>query len=102
MFLSLYVIHKAWRVTAVAGLHVTFNHTGTLRVLYLVILVTHLVLAMVVPVLAIWLIRLGLAEQFDRHRRLARVGYPIWLYVSITGVLIYLMLYHWNLPPPSQ
>ena len=102
VFLVLYVVHKAWRATAGTGLHTVFNHAGAIKVIYFVILLTHLVLAMAVPVLAIWLIRLGLAERFDRHRRVARVGYPIWLYVSVTGVLIYLMLYHWNPTPKSQ
>ncbi len=56
-------------------------------------------LAMAVPVLAIALIRLGLRKRFILHRRLARLAWPIWLYVSVTGVVIYVMLYHLNPMP---
>ena len=59
-------------------------------------LLTHIVGAMFVPILAIRLIQLAITKQFPRHRRLARWGFPLWLYVSVTGVMIYLMLYHWN------
>jgi uncharacterized membrane protein YozB (DUF420 family) len=58
------------------------------------------VLAMTVPVFAIALITLGLRGRFERHRRLARVAWPIWMYVSVTGVLIYLLLYPLN-PLPA-
>ena len=51
---------------------------------------------MAVPVLAIWLIRLGLRDERARHRRLARIAWPIWMYVSVTGVVIYILLYHLN------
>ena len=100
LFLALYIAHKVWKAWSGAGLHTTFNYTGAIKNLYLVILVTHLVLAMIVPVMAIWLIRLAVAGRFDRHRRVAHVGLPVWLYVSVTGVLIYMMLYHWNTLPP--
>jgi uncharacterized membrane protein YozB (DUF420 family) len=62
-------------------------------------LFTHLTLAMAVPVLAIALIRLGLRKRFTLHRRLARLAWPIWIYVSVTGVVIYVMLYHLNPMP---
>ena len=51
---------------------------------------------MTVPVLAIMLVRLGLTKRFERHKRLARIAWPIWMYVSVTGVVIYAMLYHFN------
>jgi uncharacterized membrane protein YozB (DUF420 family) len=54
---------------------------------------------MAVPVLAIALIRLGLRKRFTLHRRLARLAWPIWIYVSVTGVVIYVMLYHLNPMP---
>jgi uncharacterized membrane protein YozB (DUF420 family) len=101
LFLVLYVAHKLWKASSGTGLHTTFNYSGAIQTLYLVILFTHLVLAMVVPVIAIWLIRLAVTERFARHRRVARVGFPVWLYVSVTGVLIYMMLYHWNAPLPQ-
>jgi putative membrane protein len=73
---------------------VRFPHTGMLRTVYLSILGTHTVLAAAVPVLAIITLRRGLAGRFDRHRAIARWTLPIWLYVSVTGVVVYLMLYH--------
>jgi protein SCO1/2/putative membrane protein len=48
-----------------------------------------------VPVLALITIYRGLKSQWEKHRRIAKVTFPIWLYVSVTGVIIYLMLYHW-------
>jgi uncharacterized membrane protein YozB (DUF420 family) len=73
---------------------VPFQKTGAIRTVYLSILGTHTVLAALVPVLAIITLRRGLAARYDRHRRLARWTLPIWLYVSITGVVVYVMLYH--------
>jgi putative membrane protein len=55
---------------------------------------------MSVPVFAIALIRLGLRDERARHRRIARVAWPIWIYVSVTGVLIYLLLYPFNPSTP--
>jgi len=72
-----------------------FGHEGTtLRTVYLTILVTHTILAAAVPVLAIITLRRGLAAKYDRHRKIARWTLPIWLYVSVTGVVVYVMLYH--------
>lgn len=65
------------------------------RVLYLGILIPHVILAAAVPVLALRVFWLAWRQQWVRHRRLARITLPIWLFVSITGVLIYGMLYHW-------
>jgi len=71
-----------------------FEHTGVLRTVYLSILGTHTILAAAVPVLAIITLRRGLSGRYDRHRRIARWTLPIWLYVSVTGVVVYVMLYH--------
>lgn len=66
-----------------------------LRETYLAILLTHVVLAATVPFLAVVTIwRAVVRQDFVRHKRIARVTYPIWLYVSVTGVVIYVMLYH--------
>lgn len=65
------------------------------RAIYLAILGTHTVLAAAVPFLAIITLNHALRERFDRHRRIARWTLPVWLYVSVTGVLVYLMLYQW-------
>ncbi len=70
-----------------------FSGTGAVRTLYLSILGTHTVLAAAVPVLAIITLSRALRGRFDRHRRIARWTLPIWLYVSVTGVVVYWMLY---------
>ncbi len=67
---------------------------------YYPLLISHVLLATLVPVLAIVTIVLGLRDKRDTHRRWARVTFPIWLYVSVTGVLVYLILY-WFCPPPA-
>ncbi len=72
---------------------VRFQGTGTVRTVYLSILLTHTVLAAAVPFLAVATIVLARRERFETHRKLARVTLPVWLYVSVTGVVIYLMLY---------
>ena len=72
-----------------------FTHPGVVRYVYLAILLTHVVLAAaIVPLVAITVHR-ALCGEFDRHRRIARWTWPIWMYVSVTGVLIYFALYHW-------
>ena len=72
---------------------VRFQGTGPVRILYFSILLTHTVLAAVTAPLAILTLRRGLAGRFDLHRKIARVTFPIWIYVSMTGVIVYLMLY---------
>jgi uncharacterized membrane protein YozB (DUF420 family) len=73
---------------------VRFPKQGAIRTVYLSILTTHTTLAAAVPVLAILTLRRGLTGRLNAHRRLARWTLPIWLYVSVTGVVVYLMLYH--------
>src|SRR5262249_43789806 len=72
---------------------VRFKGTGTIRSVYLTILLTHTVLAAAVPVLATISLSRGLRRRFDAHRRISRWTLPIWLYVSVTGVIVYWMLY---------
>jgi len=72
---------------------VRFQGQGWVRTLYLSILATHTVLAAAVPVLAIVTLSRALRRRFDRHRAIARWTLPIWLYVSVTGVVVYWMLY---------
>lgn len=74
---------------------VRFQKTGAIRTIYLAILATHTVLAAAVPPLAIITLRRGLKERYDKHRKLARWTLPVWLYVSVTGVVVYWMLYRW-------
>jgi len=72
---------------------VYFHGRGWTRTLYFAILISHTILAIViVPMVLITLAR-GLREQFDRHRAIARWTFPIWLYVSVTGVIVYFMLF---------
>lgn len=73
---------------------VRFAGPPPVRMVYLAILVSHVVLAAAVPFLALRTIYLGLRGRRQAHRRLARWTWPIWLYVSLTGVVIYVMLYH--------
>lgn len=72
-----------------------FLGQGAIKPVYFTILITHVILAAAVPVLALITIYRGLKAQWEKHRRIAKVTFPIWLYVSVTGVIIYLMLYHW-------
>jgi uncharacterized membrane protein YozB (DUF420 family) len=72
---------------------VRFEKSGPIRAVYLTILATHIVLAATILPLALVTLSRALARRFDKHRRIARWTLPIWLYVSVTGVVIYLMLY---------
>lgn len=72
---------------------VKFDKPGWVRMMYLWILTTHTILAGTVPVLAIITLRFALKRQFAKHRAIAKWTYPIWLYVSVTGVIVYLLLY---------
>src|SRR6185437_11303509 len=71
---------------------VHFPGHGWAKAVYFSILISHTLLAAAVPVLVIITLTFALRQKFDRHRRLARWTYPIWLYVSVTGVIVYLML----------
>jgi uncharacterized membrane protein YozB (DUF420 family) len=87
LFLTSYVIYHA-QVGSVP-----FRGTGWIRTVYFSVLIPHVILAAaVVPPILITVSR-GLSAKYDKHRRIARWTLPIWLYVSITGVIVYLMLY---------
>lgn len=94
VFLVSYLYYHS-HVTAVTR----FAGQGWIRPVYFALLLSHTVLAMVV---ALWLVPVTLWRawrgQFDRHRAVARWALPVWFYVSVTGVLIYLMLYQWYAP----
>jgi uncharacterized membrane protein YozB (DUF420 family) len=70
-----------------------FPGTGAIRIVYFSILIPHVILAAAVLPLAIITLRRGLRRDDERHRRLAKVTLPIWLFVSVTGVIVYVMLY---------
>ena len=88
LFLVSYVIYHASHGST------KFEQPQPIRGIYLAILISHILLAATVPVLAIWTIWLGLKDRREKHRKVARWTLPIWLYVSVTGVVIYVMLYH--------
>lgn len=89
LFLACYVVYHAH-----AGSR-PFTGQGWIRPVYFTLLISHIVLAAIIVPLALTTIYRGLAAQVDRHKRLARWTLPIWLYVSVTGVIVYLLLYHW-------
>jgi len=94
LFLACYLTYHA-----IVG-HVPFAGQGVARTVYFTILISHILLAVTVPVLAIAMFALALRGRWAAHRRVGRVALPIWLYVSVTGVVIYLMLYHFY-PRPT-
>ena len=65
------------------------------RTLYFSILIPHVLLAALVPLMAIRVFQHAFSERWDAHRKLARITFPIWMFVSVSGVVIYGMLYHW-------
>jgi uncharacterized membrane protein YozB (DUF420 family) len=87
LFLICYVIYHA-QVGSVP-----FMRRGLVRLVYFTILITHVTLAAVVLPLAIVTLSRGLKARYSRHRAIARWTFPIWLYVSVTGVLVYVLLY---------
>ena len=87
LFLTSYVIYHAQ-----AGSR-PFPGQGPIRLVYFAILISHVILAAVILPLAIVTTARGLAGRFDRHRRIARWTFPLWMYVSLTGIVVYLMLY---------
>ena len=87
LFLISYLIYHA-NVGSVA-----FTGEGAIRLVYFAILISHIILAALILPLALMTLVQALRERFDRHRRIARWTLPVWLYVSVTGVVVYLMLY---------
>jgi putative membrane protein len=90
LFLVSYVVYHAQ-----AGSR-PFTGQGLARSVYFAILVTHVLLAAAILPLALVTLRRALGGDYVRHRRIARWTFPVWMYVSVTGVVIYLMLYHWH------
>lgn len=91
LFLFFYVLDKILK----GGVHTAFEGEGLWRPVYYAMLITHVILAMVILPLVFRTLYLAIKGRFEAHRRWARVTYPIWYYVSVTGVLIYLFLYQW-------
>jgi uncharacterized membrane protein YozB (DUF420 family) len=78
---------------------VRFQGHGAVRPVYFTILISHIILAVLTVPLAIFTLARALRTRFDAHRRLARWTWPVWMYVSVTGVIVYLMVYHIYGPP---
>ncbi len=91
VFLVGYVSHKI----LVRGVHTPFGGEGAIRTVYFVMLVTHIILAIAIAYLVPKTFALALRGHIERHRAWARWTYPIWYYVSVTGVLVYFFLYRW-------
>lgn len=91
VFLVGYVTHKI----LVRGVHTPFGGTGAIAALYYTMLVSHILLAISIAYLVPRTFLLALRGDYERHRRWARWTYPIWYYVSVTGVLVYFFLYRW-------
>ena len=87
LFLASYLIYHA-QVGSVR-----FTGTGVIRTVYFSVLLTHTVLAVVIVPMVLVTLSRGLSGKYDPHRRIARWTLPIWLYVSVTGVIVYVMLY---------
>ena len=93
LFLVSYVTYHAGMQRLHGSAHTTFANPIWFRPIYLAILITHLILAIaIVPMVGMTVLRAG-RGQFDRHARIAKWTWPVWLYVSVTGVVIYLLLY---------
>ena len=90
-FLASYITYHTLR----HGIVTRFAGTGAIKTLYLAILTSHTILAVVIVPLAILSVMNGLRMRVPQHRRVARWTFPLWMYVSVTGVLVYFFLYHW-------
>ena len=91
LFLACYVLNHYLR----HGVVTRFTGTGVIRPIYFAILISHTILAVVIVPLAIASVWNGLKMRVPQHRRVAKVTFPLWMYVSVTGVIVYFFLYHW-------
>jgi len=85
-FLIMYVIYHMTSEST------SFGGEGSIRIVYFIILISHILLSVAVIPLVLFTFVKALAERFDKHKKLARITFPIWLYVAITGVIVYLMI----------
>ena len=95
LFLVCYLTYHALLQIYAHGAITRFQGTGISRPIYFSILLSHTILAVVTVPLVLITLNRGLKARFDKHRAIARWTFPIWLYVSVTGVVIYFMLYQW-------
>ena len=88
LFLVSYIIYHSTNPANI------FNGEGAARTVYLVLLISHIGLSLIVLPLVLRAMYYAVTKQFEKHKRIVKFAYPIWLYVSTTGVIVYLMLYH--------
>ena len=88
LFLVSYIVR-----ILVSGTH-NYPGSGAWKTIYFTILITHMLLAIAVPPLALRTLFLAMKKRYGEHRRIVRFTWPIWMYVSVTGVVVYLLLYH--------
>jgi len=98
LFLACYITYHTYLAVHLHRGPTVFQNPAWLRPIYLGILLTHTVLAIVIVPLALRTIYLALKGRLEQHRRIARWTWPLWMYVSVTGVVIYYLLYHVNSP----
>ena len=98
LFLIGYVTNRI----LVQGMHTEFGGTGIWRLIYYPMLISHISLAIAILPLVLRTLYLAVKGNFEKHRRWARVTFPLWYYVSLTGVLVYFFLYQWFPAPPGE
>ena len=91
VFLVTYVLHKI----LMRGVHTPFGGEGAIRTIYYTMLISHIILAIVIVPLVLTTLRYAVVGRMDVHRKWARWTFPLWYYVSVTGVLVYFFLYQW-------
>lgn len=99
LMLSAFVVSCLFLISYVTRFAMTgdvaFRGQGVVRPIYFTILISHVGLALVVVPLVLRTLFLALRKRFKEHHRIARIAFPVWMYVSVTGVIVYLMLYQW-------
>lgn len=100
LFLTCYLTYHTYRVSTTGQGSTPFPGTGIWKTIYFLVLIPHIILAVVMLPMILRTFYLAIRQDFVRHRRLARITLPIWVYVSVTGVLVYVMLYQISWPAP--
>ncbi len=93
LFLICYITYHSYLAFALHRGPTRFTEPGWFRPIYLTILISHTTLAVVIVPMVLTTLRLALKKRFEQHRKLARWTWPLWMYVSVTGVIIYFLLY---------
>lgn len=91
VFLVCYVLHKI----LIKGVHTPFGGVGFIRTFYYVMLISHIILAIAIVPLVLVTMNRAFKQRFELHKKIAKITWPLWMYVSVTGVLVYFFLYQW-------